>query len=84
MDVIIIIGGIVMQVIKTGKKIIGTQQVTCRKCEAILEIEAKDLTLYDKPYKSSYYFTCPCCSRAQLIYRDDLSEDIIFDLDHNH
>ena len=75
-----------MKVIAPGKKIVGTMQVTCGKCEAVLEIEARDLTLYENSCRSTkpYYYTCPCCSRAQLISRDDLNEDIIFDLDHRH
>lgn len=75
-----------MKVITPGKKIVGTMQVTCNKCEAVLEIEAKDLTIYENTHHSTkpYYYTCPCCSRSHLIYRDDLNEDIVFDLEHNH
>ena len=82
----IFFGGIIMKVIAEGKKIIGTMEVTCGKCEAVLEIEAKDLSFSNNANSvtPTYYYTCPCCSRTQYISHDELNEDVLFDLTHNH
>ena len=70
-----------MKIIQTGTPIVGNQKVTCRKCGAILSIQATDLekTVFDK---TVYQYTCPCCLRMQNVARSALNEDVRFDLDH--
>lgn len=75
-----------MRIIKKGKKIVGVMRVTCKKCDAELEIEAKDLKeeVGDRPFDSeSYSYKCPCCSRTQYLNYNDLTEEILFDLNHS-
>lgn len=72
-----------MKIIKEGKKIPGTMRVTCKRCEAKLEIEAKDLKVMpiDRPTDPRmYHYKCPCCSRENYIGYSNLSEAIRFDL----
>lgn len=75
-----------MKVIKEGKKIVGVMRVTCKKCEAELEIEAKDLkeeSYDDSPIDPTVYrYKCPCCSRSNVLYYNDLSEEILFDMNN--
>lgn len=74
-----------MKVIKEGKKIVGVMRVTCKKCEAELEIEASDLKeeLGDRPTDPTVYrYKCPCCSRYQYIGYSNLSEEILFDMNN--
>lgn len=74
-----------MKVIKDGKKIAGVMRVTCKKCEAELEIEAKDLYQEptDRPTDPTVCsYKCPCCNRTQYIDWGNLSEEIRFDMQH--
>ena len=76
-----------MKVIKEGKKIVGVvMRVICQKCEAELEIEARDLKKEpcDRPIDPSVFsYKCPCCHRTQYIDWGDLSEEMIFDMQRN-
>lgn len=72
-----------MKIIKEGKKMIGTMRVTCKSCEAELEVETSDLK--QEPIEkatdpSVYSFVCPCCWRRQYINFADLSEGILLDM----
>ena len=72
-----------MKVIKEGKEIKGTMRVTCKTCEAELEIQAGDLKKQpnDSPFGSPvYFYKCPCCRRTNYIGYSNLSEEIRFDL----
>ncbi len=70
-----------MKVIKEGKKIEGTMRVTCKICEAELEIQAEDLKKSDPSFVPTiYYYTCPCCGRTNYLKYSNLSEEIRFDL----
>ena len=74
-----------MRVIKKGRIIKGFMWVTCKKCEAELEIQAEDLKpLSTSPFanNTTYYYICPCCLRRNYINYSDLSEDIRFDLNN--
>ena len=70
-----------MKIIKEGKKLINTMQVTCKKCEAVLEIEAKDL-VGNSQDDEIYTYKCPCCQRTQYIQTKNMSEEVVFDLLH--
>ena len=76
-----------MKVIKNGKKIVGVMRVICKKCEAELEIEAKDLKEEESVDSSTdptvYSYKCPCCFRTQYLGYSDLSEEILFDMLHH-
>ena len=73
-----------MKVIKEGKKIKGIMRVTCKTCEAELEIQAGDLeksTVNRSLFgPKTYYYRCPCCRRINYLRYRDLSKEIIFDL----
>lgn len=74
-----------MKVIKEGKKIVGVMRVTCKKCDAELEIEARDIKEEpgDRPFDPTVYsYKCPCCSRTQYLDHNDLTEEILFDMNH--
>ena len=61
-------------------------QVTCKNCDAELEIEARDIKEEsgDRPFASpSYSYKCPYCSRTQYLSYYELSEEILFDLNHS-
>lgn len=72
-----------MKVIKEGKKINATMRVTCKKCEAELEIQAGDIKkipgwgLFDR---TTYYYECPCCLRKNVLDSTDLTKKIRSDL----
>jgi len=74
-----------MKVIKEGKKIVGVMRVVCKKCDAELEIEAKDLK--EEPGDrltdpTVYSYKCPCCFRTQYVGYNDLPEEIFFEMYH--
>ncbi len=72
-----------MKVIKEGKKIEGIMRVTCKTCEAELEITAGDLRKEPGDIPSDhtvYSYKCPCCRRRNYIGYSDLSEEIRFDM----
>lgn len=74
-----------MKVIKYGKPIVGSMLVTCKKCDAELEITAGDIMQYpgDRPFDSpEYCYKCPCCGRTNYLDLKDLSDEILFDM-HN-
>ena len=72
-----------MKVIKEGKEIEGIMWVTCRICEAELEIQAGDLKKSSNRFEpTTYYYTCPCCRRTNYLRYSDLSEEIRFDLNN--
>ncbi len=74
-----------MKVIKEGKKIVGVMRVTCKTCEAELEIEARDLKeeTRDRPMDPTVFsYKCPCCSRYNYLGFNDLSEEIYFDMNN--
>lgn len=75
-----------MKVIKEGKKIIGVMRVTCMRCYAELEIEARDIKEEPEEFASVklYSYKCPCCSRTQYLYYEDLTEEILFDMNKNN
>lgn len=64
-----------MKIIKKGKKIIETMEVTCHKCSAILEVEPIDLTL---ELGKMYSFKCPCCNRRNELSEEQLTKDFLF------
>lgn len=74
-----------MKVIKEGKVLKSVMRVTCKKCEAELEIEAMDLTINppDPPYAGfdTYTYKCPCCFRINGLYRVQLTEEIRKEID---
>ena len=75
-----------MKVIKEGKKIGGVMRVTCKKCEAELEIEAGDLKEEHRDsleYPIVFSYKCPCCQRTQYLGWEQLSEEISFDISNN-
>ena len=67
-----------MTVVKEGKTIINQQDVTCPKCEAILNIILKDLE--PTPKHGIYFYVCPCCGRRHSITDNELNDDIKFGL----
>ena len=71
-----------MKVIKKGKKIKSTMRVTCKNCEAELEIKARDLKEcpYNEPGTKIYFYQCPCCRRTNYLNYNDLTEEFRFDL----
>lgn len=74
-----------MKVIKEGKKIVGVMRVTCNKCEAELEIEAKDLKeeYVNRAFDPMVYrYKCPCCYRTNYLGYNDLPEEILFDMNN--
>ena len=74
-----------MRIIKEGKKIIGTQQVECPKCNAVLELVASDLTEHPGNgfmIQTTYSYECPCCFRTHHITYDEMNADILFDMEH--
>lgn len=74
-----------MKVIKEGKKIEGIMRVTCKTCEAELEITAGDLkeSPGDRTFDpTTYYYKCPCCRRTNYLGYNDLSAEIHFDLNN--
>ena len=76
-------GGFFMKVIKEGKQIVGVMRVTCKTCQAELEITASDLKEEpgDGPfYPTVYSYKCPCCRRINYLGYNDLSEEILFDM----
>ena len=54
-----------MNIVKDGKEIINQQEITCPKCEAVLEIVPSDLV--SAPKRGTYFYTCPCCKRRHSI-----------------
>ena len=73
-----------MKVLKKGKKIRGVMRVTCKTCEAELEITTGDLKEEpgDRPFDpTSYYYKCPCCRRTNYVDYSDLTEEILFELE---
>lgn len=74
-----------MKVIKEGKEIKGTMRVTCKTCEAELEIQAGDLKKepIDRPIGPTVYsYKCPCCHRTNYLGYSSLTEEILFDMNH--
>ena len=71
-----------MKVIKKWKEITGTTRVTCKTCEAKLEIQARDLKkrIGDDNSPTIYCYQCPCCHRKNYLHYIDLTEEILFDL----
>ncbi len=70
-----------MKVIKEGKKIESTMRVTCKTCNAKLDITARDLKRKpsDGPFDSTTYsYKCPCCKHRNSLAYNDLSEEIRF------
>lgn len=65
-----------MKIVKEGKPIINQQEVTCPKCEAILELTPTDLE--SAPKYGTYFYVCPCCGRRHSITKKDLNDDIKF------
>ena len=68
-----------MKIIKEGKKTVATMEVTCRNCEAVLEVQNTDLkyladTIHDKTY---YKYTCPCCNRINFLTRKEMTKEIL-------
>ena len=72
-----------MKVIKKGKELKDTIRVTCEDCEAILEIDASDIT-ERRPGKPGdptlYIYTCPCCQNTNYLESKDLNVKIIQNL----
>lgn len=70
-----------MKVIKEGK-IKATMQVTCKTCEAELEIEAGDVKkcLDDQFAPTPYFYRCPCCGSKEYLGDEDLTEEIFYGL----
>ena len=74
-----------MKVIKKGKRIKGTMRVTCKRCDAELEIQAEDLrkNFLDRPFnRLTYYYICPCCLRTNYLGYSDLTQEIRLDLNN--
>ena len=68
-----------MKVLKPGKPIKATMRVTCKVCEAELEIDGFDLKNTDESkefWNSTYFFICPCCRKKNRIKFSDLSHDV--------
>lgn len=65
-----------MRIIKKGT--LSTMQVFCTKCNAELEIDAKDLKKEpDDDYGyGSYYYTCPCCHSTQYLRPNEIIPQI--------
>ena len=75
-----------MKVIKEGKKIEAKMRVVCETCKAELEINPNDINSYSMMRdegSTSYYFTCPCCHRDNIMEYDDFTEEMIFELFDN-
>lgn len=70
-----------MKILKLGRisdKV--TMLVTCKTCEAELEINPKDLTKdsSDSPMDSiTYFYECPCCYEANRLSYNDLTPQFI-------
>lgn len=60
-------------------------RVTCKTCEAELEIEATDLRINppDPPYAGfdTYSYQCPCCLHVHGLKRDQLTEELRAEID---
>ena len=72
-----------MKVIKEGKKDVATMQVTCAKCNAVLEVEAADfeVTTDNTQFQRLLFkFCCPCCNRANYLTRNEIAKEILDDL----
>ena len=69
-----------MKIIKQGRKIPRTMQVTCDVCDAELEIDKNDLNEveFEGQINSTFYYTytCPCCSEKNSINLENLAEGI--------
>ena len=65
-----------MRIIKEAQK--STMRVFCGKCDAELEIDAKDLKKEpDDDYGfGSYYYTCPCCHSTQYRRPNEISRQV--------
>lgn len=61
--------GRTMKVIRSGNIGKESKQFTCRECNALLEVNAGDLTYKSspKPNDDSFTFTCPECGRDNWV-----------------
>ena len=71
-----------MKVIKVGKKNNCSMRVTCKKCDAVLEIESTDLTQVpvSRGFDKEYLYTCPCCKKEQHLFPHQLSKELLFEM----
>ena len=70
-----------MKVLKEGKKIEGSMQVTCHTCDAELEIIAADLSKGRPDGGTAYYsYKCPCCKHINYLGYDALTKAILSDM----
>lgn len=65
-----------MRIISWGRNIYPTVRVTCKYCDAELEllkedVEYKEYTLL-RPYDKWYQFTCPCCNTINKLKRQEM------------
>jgi len=69
-----------MKIIKGSKKIgEPIMNVICKRCEAVLEIDASDLRPYSfLTYDGTLCYDCPCCDYdGNCINKKELPQEII-------
>lgn len=70
-----------MKIIKEGRPIQKTMEVTCKYCGAVLEMEAGDFELVkasagDNSPVKQYWYVCPWCQAKSYLKHKDVPEDI--------